>query len=159
MVIDTYGCIGDGFDKGARPIANFLSLKNGTSPLTEKQNLLTRLTCLVVKYVAVCVNRRLVQSLDSSVATAQILVSLESPFYSLNKVMHSFSNVNSNVAIAQILVSLESPFYSFNKVMHSFSSTFISNPQRRLTLVESKQQYDAREALQALTVDACCKEK
>ena len=70
MVIDTYGCIGDGFDKGAQRIANFLALKNGTSPLTEKQNLLTRLTCLVVKYVAVCVNSRLVQSLESSVATA-----------------------------------------------------------------------------------------
>ena len=58
MVIDIYGRIGEGFEKGAQRIASFMAGKKGTSPLTEKINLLTTLTSLVVQCVAISINRR-----------------------------------------------------------------------------------------------------
>ena len=58
MVMDVYGCVGEGFDIGAQRVANFIAIKKGSSPSVEKHRLLTRLSSLVLQYVAVSVNRR-----------------------------------------------------------------------------------------------------
>ena len=62
MVMDIYGDLGEGFLRGAQQISNFLTAKSGTSPSVEKAKLLSRLTFLVVQYVATCINRRRLQA-------------------------------------------------------------------------------------------------
>ena len=62
MVMDIYGLVGEGSHRGIQQFANFLASKTGTSPSAEKAKLLTRLTSLVLKYVATCINRRGLQA-------------------------------------------------------------------------------------------------
>ena len=58
MAIDVYGATGPGFGTAADMISAYLSSKRGTSPATERRQLITQLSSLVLQQTAVSVNRR-----------------------------------------------------------------------------------------------------
>ena len=58
MAIDIYGATGPGFEEAIQLIANYISTKRGTAPVTERRGLCTELSSLVLQRTAASNNRR-----------------------------------------------------------------------------------------------------
>lgn len=60
MMVEIYGCMGAGL-RGFEGVCHFPSVKRGTWAAGGVERVLAHLTCVVVKYGAVCVKRRLAE--------------------------------------------------------------------------------------------------
>ncbi len=58
LAMDLYGCIGPTFDPGLHSVISLIAQRRGTSPITERSNLLTKMMSRALQLTAVAINRR-----------------------------------------------------------------------------------------------------